>query len=130
MQSIQSILPIVRALDGATLSAPTFSAACVAAGWPKPMDDGVGLWEVEHPEQEILLVLDTVTKPTSVICWLELDEEHEADDFLKRGLRRKFDASFDTALATLRASFGAALSEGTDEPPYHWRFAHFQGLNS
>jgi hypothetical protein len=130
MQSIQSILPIVRHLAGARLSPETFCAACAAAGWPKPADDGIGLWEVEHPEQEILLVLDTVTKPATLICALETDEEHDDDDFLKRALRRKFDGSFDKALAALRECFGSPLREGTYEPPYNWRFAHFEGSNS
>jgi hypothetical protein len=130
MLPVQSILPIVRDLDGATLSPQTFSAACVAAGWPEPVDDGIGLWEVEHPEQEILLVLDTSMKPMTLICRLEPDNDHDADDMLERSVRRKFDGSFDKVLAALRDCFASPLSEGTYEPPYHWRFAHFQGLNS
>lgn len=130
MNAMQSILPILRDLDGATLSSQTFSAACAAAGWPKPVDDGIGLWEVEHPDEAILLVLDTSMKPTTLICRLEPDNDYDADDLLKRAVRRRFDASFEKALATLRACFGSPSSEGTYEPPYNWRFAHFQGLHS
>lgn len=130
MHLIQSILPIVRDLDGATLSPQTFTAACVAAGWPKPVDDGIGLWELEHPNADIFHVLDTSIQPTTLICRLEEDTDYDADDLLERGPRRKFDASFEKALAALRACFAAPLIEGTYEAPYHWRFAHFQGLRS
>lgn len=129
MNSINSILPILRELDGATLSPQTFSAACVAAGWPEPVDDGIGLWEVEHPDEETWLALDTTIQPATLIYRLE-DNDYDADDLLERAPRRKFDASFDKALAALRACFAAPLIEGTYEPPYHWRFAHFQGRNS
>jgi hypothetical protein len=128
---IQLVLPILRNLDGATLSARTFSEACVASGWPEPVDDGIGLWDVEHPSEGTDLVLDTVMKPTTLICRLEQDDEHDADDLLEdAALRRKFDASFEQSLAALRSCFPAALTEGTYEKPYQWRFAHFQGLNS
>src|SRR5689334_22267673 len=130
MLPIQSILPILRDLDGETLSPSTFSAACVACGWPAPVDDGIGLWEVEHPTEGTPLVLDTVTKPTTLICRLEGDDEYDADDLRKGALRRRFDASFDQALTALRACFPVALTEGTYEKPYNWRFAHFQGLRS
>lgn len=131
MHSIQPVLPILRNLDGATLSAPTFSEACVTLGWPEPVDDGIGLWEVEHPGEGTSLVLDTVTKPTTLICRLEQDDAYDADDLLEDGaLRRKFDASFEQSLAALRSCFPSASSEGTYEKPYKWRFAHFQGLNS
>jgi len=131
MASIQSILPLLRDLDGATLAASTFSTACVASGWPAPVDDGIGLWEVEHPDEETYLVLDTKTKPTTLICRLVQDDEFDPDEMLEDAeLRRDFDASFEQVLAELRSSFPTALTEGTYEKPYKWRFAHFQGLNS
>lgn len=131
MHSIQSLLPFLQDLDGATLSPQTFSEACVKAGWPKPVDDGVGLWEVERPDEGALLVLDTTMKPVTLICKWEQDDEYDADDMLDDDdLRREFDASFEQALAALRASFPVVLTEGTHEKPYKWRFAHFQGLNS
>ncbi|MFC4314071.1 hypothetical protein ACFPN2_33670 [Steroidobacter flavus] len=131
MQSIQSVLPLFRDLDGATLSAATFSEACAKSGWPAPVGDGIGLWEVEHPAEGALLVLDTVTKPTTLICRLQLDDEYDSEDLLEdRDLRRQFDASFEQSLAALRSCFPAALIEGTYEKPYKWRFAHFQGMNS
>jgi hypothetical protein len=131
MSSIQRVLPIVRDLDGATLSARTFSEACVKAGWPAPVDDGVGLWDVEHADEGTYLVLDTTTKPITLICRLEQDDEYDADEMLEDAeLRREFDASFEQALAALRPCFPTALAEGTYEKPYKWRFAHFQGLNS
>jgi len=131
MHSIQPLLPLLRDLDGATLSAQTFTAACVASGWPQPVDDGIGLWEVEHPDAGISLVLDTVTKPTTLICRLEQDDEYDADDLLEdEDLRNDFDASYEQSLTALRASFPTALNEGVYEKPYKWRFAHFQGLNS
>ena len=131
MHSIQPVLPVLRDLDGATLSARTFREACVASGWPEPVDDGVGLWDVEHPGDGTYLVLDTVMKPTTLICRLEQNDAYDADDLLEDDApRRKFDASFEQALAALRSCFPSALTEGTYEKPYKWRFAHFQGLNS
>ena len=131
MHSIQSVLSIFRDLDGATLSARTFSEACVTSGWPAPVDDGDGLWDVEHPSEGTYLVLDTVMKPITLICRLEQNDEYDADDLLEdAALRRKFDVSFEHALAALRSCFPAAMTEGTYEKPYKWRFAHFQGLNS
>jgi hypothetical protein len=131
MHSIQAVLPILRDLDGATLSARTFGEACVTSGWPEPVDDGTGLWDVEHPVDGTYLVLDTVMKPTTLICRLEQNDEYDGDDLLEDdALRRKFDASFEQSLAALRSCFPSALTEGTYEKPYKWRFAHFQGLNS
>ncbi len=131
MHSIQPVMSLFRDLDGATLSARTFSEACAKSGWPEPVADGVGLWDVEHPSEGTYIVLDTVTKPVTLICRLEQDDEYDADDLLEdAGLRQKFDASFDEALVALRACFPAVLTEGTYEKPYKWRFAHFQGLNS
>jgi|KBSSwiStaDraftv2_1062776.scaffolds.fasta_scaffold00220_41 hypothetical protein len=130
MHSIQSVLPIFRDLDGATLSPSTFCVACVNSGWPEPADDGIGLWEVEHPTEGTLLVLDTVMKPTTLICRLDQDDDYDPDDLLKDALRRKFDASFEQSLAALRVGFPASFTEGVYESPYHWRFAHFQGLRS
>lgn len=131
MHSIQRVLPILRDLDGATLSARTFSEACVRSGWPEPVDDGVGLWDVEHPDDGMYLVLDTSMKPTTLICRLEQNDAYDCDELLEdEALRRKFDASFEQSLAALRSSFPAALAERTYEKPYQWRFAHFQGLNS
>lgn len=131
MPSIQPVLPLLQALDGAALSPRSFSEACVTLGWPAPADDGVGLWEVELPHEGTLLVLDTETKPITLICRLQQDDEHDADDLLEDDeLRRTFDASFEQALAALRLCFSAALTEGTYEKPYQWRFAHFQGRNA
>lgn len=131
MHSIQSVLPILRDLDGATLSARTFSEACIKSGWPQPVDDGVGLWDVEHPSEGTYLVLDTTMEPITLICRLEQDDEYDPDEMLEDDeLRRTFDASFEEALAALRSIFPTALTEGTYEKPYKWRFAHFQGLNS
>ena len=131
MHSIQPVLPLLRNLDGATLSAHTFSEACIQASWPEPVDDGVGLWEVEHPDAGIYLVLDTTMEPITLICKVEQDDEYDADDLLEDDeLRRNFDASFEQGITALRASFPAKLAEGTYEKPYKWKFAHFQGLNS
>lgn len=131
MHSIQRVLPIFQNLDGATLSSHAFSQACIAAGWPAPVDDGSGLCDVEHPSEGTYLVLDTVTTPTTVICRLEQNDKYDPDEMLEDDeLRRKFDASFEQALAALRACFAPVLNEGTYEKPYKWRFAHFQGLNS
>ena len=130
MQPIQPVLTLLRDLDGETLSPSTFSAACVAAGWPAPADDGIGLWEVEHPADGTSLILDTVTKPTTLICRLDGNDDYDADDLRKGPLRQRFDATFDEALTALRACFPSSLAEGTYEKPYNWRFAHFQGLRS
>ena len=127
---IQSVLPILRDLDGATLSPRAFAAACVTSGWPEPVDDGIGLWEVEHPKEGTPLVLDTVTEPVTLICRLEQDDDYEPDDLLEGALRDRFNASFEKALTALRATFPSAIAEGTYESPYNWRFAHFQGLRS
>jgi len=127
---MQSVLPILQKLDGANLSPGSFSATCTTAGWPKPVDDGIGLWEVEHPSDGISLVLDTVTQPTTLICRLVQDDAYEADALLKKALRQTFDASYEQALMALRDCFAAPITEGTYERPYKWRFAHFQGLRS
>ncbi len=130
MLAIDSVLPMVRNLNGATLSARTFSEACVTAGWPAPIDDGVGLWEVELP-QGTTLILDTTTQPISLICRLVQEDDYDPDEMLEDDeLRREFDASYEHSLAALRSSFATTLAEGTYEKPYQWRFAHFQGVNS
>jgi hypothetical protein len=131
MHNIQTVLPILRDLDGATLSADSFAEACVKLGWPAPLDDGVGLWDVEPPSAGVYLVLDTTMKPVTLICRLEQDDEYDADDLLEdEALRRQLDSSFEQTLAALRSCFPIVLAEGTYEKPYKWRFAHFQGLNS
>jgi hypothetical protein len=131
MPSIQQVLPIFRELDGATLSERTFSEACARSSWPEPVGDGSGLWDVEHPSEGTYLVLDTTTKPTTLICRLEQDDEYDPDEMLEDDeLRRRFDERYEQALAVLRACFPPALTEGIYEKPYKWRFAHFQGLNS
>lgn len=131
MSSIQVALPLFRDLDGATLSAPTFSEACARSGWPEPAGDGIGLWDVEHPSEGTYLVLDTTAKPITLICRLEQDDEYDPDEMLEDdALRRRFDERFEQALAALRSCLPDALTEGTYEKPYKWRFAHFQGLNS
>ena len=131
MSAIQQALPIFRDLDGATLSARTFSEACIKSGWPAPVDDGSGLWDVEHPSAGTYIVLDTTIKPVTLICRLEQNDEYDADEMLEDDeLRRGFDEHFEQALAALRSSFSSALTEGTYEKPYKWRFAHFQGQNS
>lgn len=131
MSSIQPVLPLIRDLDGATLSASTFSEACIKSGWPTPADDGNGLCDVEHPSEGTYLVLDTTIEPITLICRLAQDDEYDSDEMLEDDeLRREFDEHFDQALVALRSSFPSALAEGTYEKPYKWRFAHFQGLNS
>lgn len=131
MPSIQVALPVFRDLDGATLSERTFCEACAKSGWPVPVGDGIGLWDVEHPSEGAYLVLDTTTKPTTVICRLAQDDEYDPDEMLEDDeLRRRFDERFEQALAVLRSCFSDASTEGTYEKPYKWRFAHFQGLNS
>lgn len=127
---IQSVLPILRNLDGENLSPDTFSVTCTASGWPEPVGDGIGLWEVENPREGTALVLDTVTKPTTLICRLVQDDAYETDALLEPALRQTFDAAFEQALAALRECFASPITEGTYERPYKWRFAHFRGLRS
>jgi len=127
---IKSVLPVLRNLDGANLLPDVFSVICTTSGWPEPVDDGIGLWEVEHPSEGISLVLDTVTKPTTLIGRLVQDDAYEADALLESALRQTFDLSFEQALTALRECFSSPITEGTYEPPYEWRFAHFQGLRS
>jgi hypothetical protein len=61
---------------------------------------------------------------------LEQDDDYEADDLLEGALRDRFNASFEQAFTALRATFPSFITEGTFEPTYNWRFAHFQGLRS
>jgi hypothetical protein len=50
MISIESVLPIFEAIDGADLSSRTFSAVCATSGWGEPVNDGIGLWEMQDPK--------------------------------------------------------------------------------
>ena len=103
MSGIQQVLPIFRDLDGETLSAHTFSEACIKSGWPAPADDGSGLWDVEHPSAGTYLVLDTTMKPATLICRLEQDDAYDADEMLEDDeLRREFDEHFEQSLAALQ----------------------------
>jgi len=129
MYSVESVLPIFEALDGAALTPGAFSKVCKAAGWPEPIGDNIGLWEVEHPEEGTPLILDTVTTPTTLICRLACDDEYEPDALLDTPLRRSFDDLFQRAAATLKSRF-AFVGEGRSEPPFDWRYAHFQGVNA
>jgi hypothetical protein len=127
---IESVLPIFAALDGALLSPHTFSAVCTAFGWGEPRDDGIGLWEVRHPASRTLLVLDTVTKPITLLCSLDSHDTYEPEALLEGSLRKEFDQNFLKSAELLSSKFPHSLASGTYQPPYNWRFAHFQGLNS
>lgn len=130
MHSIEPVLPIFLGLDGTTLSPQTFSSICVRCGWPEPVDDGIGLWEVAHAANGTPLVLDTVTKPTTLICRLDSDDDYEPENLLRGRVRERFDLNFEQSTTQLTRLFPTRVAEGTYAPPFDWRFAHFQGLNS
>ena len=130
MYPIESVLPVLETLDGNTLSPDAFSAACRASGWNEPAADGIGLWEAEHPADGPRLILDTVTEPTTVICCLDSHDDYEPESLLEGELRRRFDQNFFACIEVLRSRFPHPLDAGTYEPPYNWRFAHFQGRRS
>lgn len=131
MPAIQLALPLFKDLDGATLSAQTFSEACIKSGWPEPVGDGSGLWDLEHPTEGTYIVLDTSIEPITLICRLVQDDAYDSDELLEDDeLRGEFDEHFEQALAALRSCLSKPVIEGTYEKPYKWRFAHFQGLNS
>jgi hypothetical protein len=71
-----------------------------------------------------------VTKPTTLICRLESDDDYEPDALLHHALRQRLDAGFLESLAALEEALPVSLARGTYAPPYNWRFAHFRGLNS
>jgi hypothetical protein len=130
MYPIETVLPILESLDGNALSPAAFAAACMASGWGEPIADGIGLWEAKHPSDGTRLILDTVTEPTTVLCCLDSQDDYEPDALLKGALRRAFDQNFFACVELLRSRFPRSLGAGTCEPPYNWRFAHFQGLSS
>jgi len=130
LHPIESVLPIFAALDGATLSPQTFSAVCNSHGWDEPRDDGIGLYEVRHPTAGTLLVLDTVTKPVTLLCSLEAHDSYEPEALLDGSLRLTFDENFLHSAEALSSQFSQLLAHGTYAPPYDWRFAHFEGRNS
>lgn len=126
MVPIESV-PILESLDGNALSPDAFSSACKASGWSEPIADGIGLWEAEHPADGMRLILDTVTEPTTVLCCLDAHVDYEPDALLEGELRRGFYQSFFACVEVLRLRFPRSLGAGTYEPPYNWRFAHFEG---
>jgi hypothetical protein len=130
MISIESVLPIFEAIDGADLSPRTFSAVCATSGWSEPVNDGIGLWEVTNPANGAMLIFDTVTKPTTLFCRLDAHDDYEPDALQEAALRRTFDERFVHSLEQLRRRFPQSLALGTYASPYNWRFAHFRGLNS
>ena len=127
---IDSVLPIFAALDGATLSPQTFSEVCKSCGWDEPRDDGIGLWEVRHPTVDTLLVLDTVTRPVTLLCSLDSHDTYEPEALLDGALRPMFDENFVRAAVLLSLQFPQMLASGTYAPPYNWHFVHFEGRNS
>jgi hypothetical protein len=130
LHRIESVLPIFAALDGDALSPQTFSAVCKSFGWDEPRDDGIGLWEVQHRKEGTLLVLDTVTRPVTLLCSLDSHDDYEPAALLDGSLRKGFDENFMRSAELLNAQFPEILTSGTYAPPYNWHFAHFQGLNS
>lgn len=134
MYPVESVVAIFEKLDGASLSAQAFVRTCVALGWEEPLSAGdgarIGVWEVEHPAERTLLTLDTLTVPTTVICRLDAFEDDEPEALLEAQIRRDFDETFERALQVLQAHFDRSLGGGTYEPPFEWRYAHFEGLNS
>jgi hypothetical protein len=130
MYSIELVLPILQRLDGATLSPDTFRSACATAGWPEPVDDGIGLWETEHPSDGTPLVLDTVTKPSTLICRLDSHDDYEPAALRSGALRDRFDANFARSRDLIASLFPVALAERTYAAPHNWRFVHFAGESS
>jgi len=127
---IETVIPIFAALDGAALSPEAFSAVCQSFGWDEARDDGIGLWEVKHPEEGTLLVLDPVTKPVTLLCSLDAHDSYEPEALLDGSLRLTFDENFLRSAELLSSQFPQMLAHGTYAPPYNWRFAHFEGRNS
>jgi hypothetical protein len=123
---IDSVLPIFAALDGATLSPQTFSEVCKSCGWDEPRDDGIGLWEVRHPTVDTLLVLDTVTRPVTLLCSLDSHDTYEPEALLDGALRPVFD-EISCGRCTAQLGFRDAAS-GTYALPYNWHFVHFEVL--
>ncbi|HEX2452639.1 MAG TPA: hypothetical protein VHI99_03005 [Vicinamibacterales bacterium] len=105
MISIESVLPIFEAIDGADLSPRTFSAVCATSGWSEPVNDGIGLWEVTNPANGAMLIFDTVTKPTTLFCRLDAHDDYEPDALQEAALRRTFDERFVHSLEQLRRRF-------------------------
>jgi len=130
LYSIETVIPIFAALDGATLSPEAFSAVCKSFGWDEPRDDGIGLWEVRHPKEGTLLVLDTVTRPVTLLCSLDARDAYEPEALLDGSLRLTFDEEFLQSAELLSSQFPQVMAHGTYAPPYNWRFAHFEGRNS
>jgi hypothetical protein len=112
MISIESVLPIFEAIDGADLSPRTFSAVCATSGWGEPVNDGIGLWEVTNPANGAMLIFDTVTKPTTLFCRLDAHDDYEPDALQEAALRRTFDERFVHSLEQLRRRFPQSLAPG------------------
>jgi hypothetical protein len=129
MDRLGSLLTILERLDGQALAPPVFAARCVEAGWSRPTDDGVGLWESFDPSDGTRLTLDTNLQPPAILYVLDGDDDYQPQALLEASLRHRFDLSFLAAAEALGARF-PRLTEGTYNPPYRWRFAHFQGLNA
>jgi hypothetical protein len=130
MIAIESVLPIFEAIDATDVTPGSFSAACATAGWTEPVDDGIGLWEAAHPTDGAVLILDTVTKPTTLFCCLDAHDDYEPDTLRDGPLRRSFDENFLRSAEMLRSRFPRSPTSGIYASPYNWQFAHFQGLNS
>jgi hypothetical protein len=130
MTPIESVLSIFERLDGTDLSPRSFAATCEARGWGAPVDDGIGLWEAAHPTDGAVLILDTVTKPTTLFCCLDAHDDYEPEALRDGPLRRSFDENFLRSAEMLRSRFSRSPTSGIYASPYNWHFAHFQGLNS
>ena len=124
------ILGVLERLDGADLNPSAFTIACASAGWSSPHYDGVALWAATHPLADLPLILDTVTKPTTLLYLLDGHDDYEPEALLEGELRHRFDANFLEAEAGVRARFPELLESGTYDPPHNWRYSHFKGVNS
>ena len=125
----QALLSLIDSIGASGFSPDAFSAACVAAGWPFPRGDGIGLWEASDPVSGTPVILDTVTEPTTLICRLECDDEYEPAALLGSPLRASFDDAFAHAASLLSSHF-PEVARRRYAAPHDWRFAHFQGPSS
>jgi hypothetical protein len=96
-------VPILKNLDGAELTPEAFGLACVTLGWDRPIDDGIGLWESKHASEDTCLILDTLTRPTTLLCRLDGHDDYEPEALVEGVLRRRFDANFVACAEVLKA---------------------------
>ncbi len=126
MHPVQALLSLIDSLGTSGLIPDAFSAVCVAAGWPRPRGDGIGLWEASDPVSGTPVILDTITKPTTLICRLECDDQYEPEALLGSPLRARFDSIFTEAASQLSSHF-PEINRGHYAAPYDWQFVHFEG---